>query len=128
MNLAASFIVGWGQVLTFSGVWSMIPDAADYGEYKNGVHAPGAMYSVANFGLKMGMTLASTLLGVGLTLAGFDETAAVQAAGVADGLRLFNSVSLILPTVCAMLCLVPYKLTAEKSREVSEALARRRGK
>ena len=128
MNLAASFIVGWGQVLTFSGVWSMIPDAADYGEYKNGVHAPGAMYSVANFGLKMGMTLASTLLGIGLTLAGFDETAAVQAAGVADGLRLFNSVSLILPTVCAMLCLVPYKLTAEKSREVSEALARRRGK
>lgn len=128
LNLAASFIVGWGQVLTFSGVWSVIPDTADYGEYKNNIHAPGAMYSIANFGLKMGMTLASTLLGIGLTLAGFDETAAVQAAGVADGLRVFNTVSLILPTVCAMLCLIPYKLTAEKSREVSAALAQRRNK
>ena len=86
------------------------------------------MYSIANFGLKMGMTLASTLLGIGLTLAGFDETAAVQAAGVAGGLRLFNSISLILPTVCAMLCLIPYKLTAEKSRQISEALAQRRSK
>ena len=128
MNLVASFIVGWGQVLTFSGVWSVIPDTADYGEYKNAIHAPGAMYSIANFGLKMGMTLASTLLGIGLTMAGFDETAAVQAAGVADGLRLFNCVSLIIPTVCAMLCLIPYKLTADKSREVSAALAQRRSK
>lgn len=127
MNLIASFVVGWGQVLTFSGVWSTIPDTADYGEYKNGVHAPGAMYSLANFGMKIGMTLASSVLGLGLTLAGFDQTAAVQAAGVAEGLRVFNSVSLIVPTVCAMLCLIPYKLTAEKSREVAAALAQRHG-
>ncbi len=128
MNMVSSFIVGLGQVLTFSGVWSTIPDAADYGEYRNGVHAPGAMYSIANFGLKIGMTAASTLLGIGLIAAGFDETAAVQAAGVADGLRLFNSLSLIIPSVCAMLCLIPYKLTADKSREVSAALAQRRSK
>lgn len=126
MNLVASFVVGLGQVLTFSGVWSMIPDTADYGEYKNGVHAPGAMYSLANFGLKIGMTAASTLMGIGLTMAGFDQTAAVQAAGVAEGLQAFNAISLIVPTVCALLCLIPYKLTAEKSREVSQTLAARR--
>ena len=96
MNLIASFIIGWGQVLTFSGTWSIIPDAADYGEYKNNVHAPGAMYAIANFGLKMGMTMASTLLGWGLMASGFDQTAAVQAAGVANGLRIFNAVSLII--------------------------------
>lgn len=126
LNLIASFVVGWGQVLTFSGVWSTIPDTADYGEYVNGVHAPGSMYAIANFGLKMGMTMASTLLGIGLTMAGFDETAVVQAAGVADGLRMFNAVSLIVPTVCALLCMIPYKLTAEKSAEVAKALADRR--
>lgn len=126
MNLVASFVVGLGQVLTFSGVWSMIPDTADYGEYINGVHAPGAMYSLANFGLKIGMTAASTLMGIGLTMAGFDQTAAVQAAGVAEGLQAFNAISLIVPTVCALLCLIPYKLTAEKSREVTETLAARR--
>ena len=126
MNLIASFIIGWGQVLTFSGTWSVIPDAADYGEYKNNVHAPGAMYAIANFGLKMGMTMASTLLGWGLMASGFDQTAAVQAAGVANGLRIFNAVSLIIPIVCALLVLIPYKLTAEKSKEISEDLAQRR--
>jgi sugar (glycoside-pentoside-hexuronide) transporter len=126
MNLVASFIVGLGQVLTFSGVWSTIPDTADYGEYKNGVHAPGSMYSIANFGLKLGMTLASTLLGWGLVASGFDETVAVQAAGVAGGLRLFNTLSLVIPTVCALLCLIPYNLTAEKSKEVEKTLAARR--
>lgn len=126
MNLIASFIIGWGQVLTFSGTWSVIPDAADYGEYKNNVHAPGAMYAIANFGLKMGMTMASTLLGWGLMASGFDQTAAVQAAGVANGLRIFNAVSLIIPIVCALLVLIPYKLTAEKSKEISEVLAQRR--
>lgn len=126
MNLIASFIIGWGQVLTFSGTWSIIPDAADYGEYKNNVHAPGAMYAIANFGLKMGMTMASTLLGWGLMASGFDQTAAVQAAGVANGLRIFNAVSLIIPIVCALLVLIPYKLTAEKSKEISEVLAQRR--
>ena len=126
MNLVASFIIGWGQVLTFSGTWSVIPDAADYGEYKNNVHAPGAMYAIANFGLKMGMTMASTLLGWGLMASGFDQTAAVQAAGVANGLRIFNAVSLIIPIVCALLVLIPYKLTAEKSKEISEVLAQRR--
>ena len=126
MNLIASFIIGWGQVLTFSGTWSVIPDAADYGEYKNNVHAPGAMYAIANFGLKMGMTMASTLLGWGLMASGFDQTAAVQAAGVANGLRIFNAVSLIIPIVCALLVLITYKLTAEKSKEISEVLAQRR--
>ena len=126
LNLIASFIIGWGQVLTFSGTWSVIPDAADYGEYKNNVHAPGAMYAIANFGLKMGMTMASTLLGWGLMASGFDQTAAVQAAGVANGLRIFNAVSLIIPIVCALLVLIPYRLTAEKSKEISEVLAQRR--
>ncbi|MBR1779912.1 MAG: MFS transporter [Oscillospiraceae bacterium] len=126
LNLIASFIVGMGQNLTFSGVWSIIPDTADYGEYKNGHHAPGAMYAIANFGMKMGMTLASSLMGWGLMWAGFDETAAVQAAGVASGLRTFNALSLIIPTVCAILVMIPYKLTAEKSAEVVKALEERR--
>ena len=58
---------------------------------------------------------------------GFDQTAAVQAAGVAGGLRAFNAISLILPTVCALLCLIPYKLTADESRKISAELAKRRG-
>jgi hypothetical protein len=45
---------------------------------------------------------------------------------VADGLRLFNTLSLVIPTICAMLCLIPYRLTAEKSKEVEVTLASRR--
>ena len=127
LNLIASFIVGWGQVLTFSGVWSVIPDVADYGEYKNGVHAPGSMYAIANFGLKLGMTMASTMMGWGLVASGFDKTSAVQTASVASGLRMFNTLSLIIPVICALLVLIPYKLTAEQSKEVEVALAKRRG-
>ena len=126
MNIIASFILGWGQVLTFSGTWSVIPDAADYGEYINGTHAPGAMYALANFGLKMGMTLASSLLGWGLAASGFDQTVTVQAEGVVAGLRVFNALSLIIPAVCALLVLIPYHLTKEKSAEVERKLEERR--
>ena len=126
MNLAASFVVGLGQVLTFSGVWSTLPDAADYGEYVNGIHAPGVLYSIANFGMKLGMSVASLIVGWGLTAAGFDQTAAVQAATVPGGIQLFNTLSLIIPTLCAILCVLPYKLSAEKSTEISQALAQRR--
>ena len=45
---------------------------------------------------------------------------------MANGLRIFNAVSLIIPIVCALLVLIPYKLTAEKSKEISEVLAQRR--
>lgn len=128
LNLIASFVVGLGQNLTFASVWSIIPDTADYGEYKNGIHAPGAMYSVANFGLKMGMTMASTLMGWGLMWSGFDQTAAVQAESVISGLRAFNALSLIIPTVLAAAVMIPYKLTAAKSAEVQAALEARRSK
>ncbi len=126
LNLLASFILGWGQVLTFSGTWSIIPDTADYGEYKNGVHAPGAMYAIANFGLKMGMTMASTIIGWGLIASGFDQTASVQTDATIAGLRMFNTLSLIIPILCALLVLIPYKLTAEKSKEINEELTKRR--
>lgn len=126
MNLLASFVLGWGQVLTFSGTWSVIPDTADYGEYKNGVHAPGAMYAIANFGLKMGMTMASTIIGWGLIASGFDQTASVQTEATIQGLRMFNTLSLIIPIICALIVLIPYKLTAEKSKEINEELTKRR--
>lgn len=126
LNIVASFIAGWGQVLTFSGMWSSLPDASDYGEYKNQVRAPALVFAVANFSLKLSMSVNAVIIGAVLTAIAFDESAAVQAASTQNGIYLFNGISLVVCGILAALCLLTYQLNAAKAAEISETLAKSR--
>jgi sugar (glycoside-pentoside-hexuronide) transporter len=123
---AASFITGWGQVLTFSGMWGSLPDAADYGEYVSGVRAPGLVYALANFMLKLSMSIGGLLAGIVLTSIGFDESTPIQTVTAQNGIYLFNGVAIIILAVLIVLCMLPYKLTQAKLDEVSKELLGRR--
>lgn len=76
---------GIGIVFMQSNMWSVIPDCADYGEWKNGVAAPGLVYSVMMFILKCTTGVASyvvlfVLKSVGWVGAnGMNQTAAAVA-------------------------------------------------
>lgn len=122
----SAFVLGLGQNLTYSGVWATLPDCADYGEYKNGVHAPGFIFSVAQFGMKLAMSLVSVIVSAVLTSVGFVETATEQTAGALNGIYMFNWISIAGFCVLSLLCLIPYKLTESKMDEVREELAKRR--
>lgn len=122
----AAFILGIGQNLTYSGVWATLPDAADYGEYKNGVRAPGLVFSVAQFGMKLAMSLASMIISVVLTQVGFDEAAEVQTTAAMNGIYMFNWISIVVFCVIALLCMIPYHLNEKKMDEVRATLDQRK--
>jgi sugar (glycoside-pentoside-hexuronide) transporter len=120
--IIAAFMAGWGQVLTFSAVWSMLPDVSDYGAYKNDVKAPGLIYALGNFMFKIAMSLSGMLAGILLTVINFDQAAKIQTDAVANGIYWFNGLTIIIFGALAALVVLAYKLTPEKSKEIAEAL------
>ncbi len=126
MAFVSAFVLGLGQNLTYSGVWAALPDCADYGEYKNGIHAPGLIFSIAQFGMKLAMSLVSVLISAVLVISGFVETAEVQADSAVRGIYLFNWISIVVFSALALIFLLPYKLNEKTMEEVRTELASRR--
>ena len=122
MNLVSGLFAGWGQVISFSAVWSCIGDAVDYSEYLNGVKAPGFLYSFLTFSSKMGQAIATFLISIFLSYFGFSETLKVQSAATQHGLMSFNWVSTVICGVLAILAIFPYKLTAKRMSEIRASL------
>jgi sugar (glycoside-pentoside-hexuronide) transporter len=120
--IIASFIAGWGQVMTFTAVWSMLPDASDYGAYKNNVKAPGLIYALGNFMFKLSMSLSGMLAGVLLTIINFDQAAKIQTEAVTAGIYWFNGLTIIIFGILGAIAILAYKLTPEKSKEIAAAL------
>jgi sugar (glycoside-pentoside-hexuronide) transporter len=120
--IIASFIAGWGQTMTFTAIWSMLPDTSDYGAYKNNIKAPGLIYSLANFMLKLSMSLSGILAGVLLTIINFDQTAKIQTEAVTTGIYWFNGLTIIVFGILGAVVILAYKLTPEKSKEIAALL------
>lgn len=106
-------------------LWSMLADAADYSEWKNGRRATGLVYSAATFGQKMGFSLGGALSM--LILAYFGYVADVtQTAASLFGIKL--SLSLI-PSGIALLAVVAllfYKLDDQQVSRIGAELAVRK--
>lgn len=65
----------------FNGImWSLIPDAIDYGHWKKGYRNEGLASSGATFFMKLGMGLGTFVCGVAIAAAGYEPGAAVQSA------------------------------------------------
>lgn len=121
----SAFVLGLGQNLTYSGVWATLPDCADYGEYKNGVHAPGFIFSVAQFGMKLAMSLVSIIISAVLAGCGFVETAMEQTPAALNGIYMFNWLSLVVFCLLSLVCLIPYKLDEKTMNKIRDELAAR---
>ena len=80
-------IKGIGLGFLLSTIWGVIPDTADFGEWKNGVSAPGLVYSVMMFVLKCTTGCANYGVAFILSLVGFDAALAVQEASAINGIR-----------------------------------------
>ncbi|MCR5785835.1 MAG: glycoside-pentoside-hexuronide (GPH):cation symporter [Eubacterium sp.] len=128
MNYVAAFVAGWGQVLSFSSTWSMIPDAADYGEWKNGVRAPAFIYSLVNFSLKLSMSIFALVISFGLAHFGFDQAQTTQSDMAINGIYLLNSVPMIAVGILAIICILPFKINAEEAEKIQIELQKRHAK
>ena len=99
MVLALSgFAAGAGYL----GFWSMVPDTVEYGEWRTGVRAEGAVFGLILFIQKAALGLAAALLGEILSIVGFKPNV-VQSPEVLSGLKV---VLLGLPWVCAIVTLL----------------------
>ena len=106
--------------------FTMLGDAADYSEYKNGRRATGLIYSAGSFATKLGGGLAGAI--IGLVLAAFhyngQDTVAIQ--GAIPGIVMLMSWVPALIAMSAALFMVFYPLNQRKLDEITMELASRR--
>lgn len=102
-------------------LWSMMADAADYSEWKNGRRATGLVFSASTFAQKAGGALGGAVSMYVLTLYGYVANAE-QNAEVLEGMRHMMS---IYPGVGALLCaiiLLAYPLDRETIQQINDEL------
>lgn len=120
------YIVGWSifqSMIQLANVlfFRTVPEAIDYGEWKNGVYAPGIISSIISFFQKVGMGLAAFLLTAVLTLCGLQEGAMMQTPEFASKIHVAY---LVVPSVCVLLTFIGYFIV--RSVPKSEMLQMRR--
>lgn len=107
-------------------LWGALPDAADYGEWRNRARAPAFIYVCGTFAIKAALSFGGYLTGIVLDLIGFDPNVTVQAAGTVQGIQLYYTWCPVVVGVLIILCILPYNLSVDKCRSISAELAQRR--
>lgn len=95
--------LGIGGIPHNAGLFAMVADVIDYGEYKTGVRLDGLTNSATSFGMKVGAGLGSALVGWGLAWAAYDGTLAAQTAATVAGIK---SVFTVVPAVLIVVGLI----------------------
>lgn len=71
----------------FAGIYALVADACDYGEWKTGIRSEGLISSSQSIGSKIGIGFGSALTSWILASIHYDPTATVQTQEVINGIR-----------------------------------------
>lgn len=133
------FILGGGPVLgliiigfnfAFSGIasicsTSMLMDSIDYAEYKLGFRGEGIVFSMNTFLTKLSATLSKGILGLSMTLMGYQDNMEPN-----DAVRIgFSVIVFVVPAVCFLLSMAPmalYRLKPTQLESIRKELDSRR--
>jgi GPH family glycoside/pentoside/hexuronide:cation symporter len=107
-------------------LWAMMGDVADYGEWKTGRRATGAVTGGIVFALWAGLALGGAVAGWLLAAYGLVSGADMQSAYTQSGILLTASIYAGLFFLATATCLFFYPLTREKNRSIADDLAERR--
>ena len=80
-------IKGIGAVPHTAGMFALVADVVDYGEWKHGVRIDGLTYSATSFGMKFGTGIGSAVVGWGLAFGKYDAAAAVQSESALEVIK-----------------------------------------
>lgn len=83
----ATAIKGFGMGPIIAGIFAMVADVVDYGEWKQGIRIEGLVSSSTSIGLKIGLGLGAVLCTFLLNMGGYDGTAAAQSASAITSIR-----------------------------------------
>lgn len=107
VSLFAFFAVGMPALLTTHIlVWANIADCIDYNYEISGQRQEGLIYSSYSFMRKMGQAIAGFVVGMGLSVIGYDATLDVQSDSTLFGIK---AIMFLLPAACAAVCALLYK-------------------
>lgn len=104
--MAGLIINGIGGVPHNAGLFALVADIVDYGEWKTGKRIDGLTYSATSFGMKVGTGLGSAFVGWGLAIGGYNAALAEQSASTLTSIKaLFTYVPIGLFAVGAVVML-----------------------
>lgn len=95
--------LGIGGIPHNAGLFAMVVDVVDYGEWKTGVRLDGLTNSATSFGMKVGAGIGSAFVGWGLAWAAYDGKLAIQTAATITGIKM---VFTIVPAVLIVIGIV----------------------
>lgn len=99
-------ILFFGSGLSLGVTTCCMADVIDYGEVRFGVRNESVLCSAQTFLMKAAMAAAGGLTGIGLSIAGYDASLAVQSTSTLMGIRILM---IVLPVLLAALSLYIYK-------------------
>jgi glycoside/pentoside/hexuronide:cation symporter, GPH family len=109
-------------ILTF---WSMLPDTVEYGEWKTGTRAEGAIFGLIAFSQKVALGLGTGLIGVLLDWIGYVPNRA-QSAQTLHGIVLIYGTGPMLLFAGSIVAIWAYPLSGTTHRRLVRAIAWRR--
>lgn len=105
--------------------WAMPADTIEYGEWRTGVRATGMTFGVYGVFLKVGMAIGSSLVGLGLSYAGY-VALAEQSPQTLVGIRALLTLLPAFFLLIALISMARYRLSPQKHKEIREALKQRK--
>jgi glycoside/pentoside/hexuronide:cation symporter, GPH family len=118
-----SWALAYGPTIPL--LWSMIADAADYGEWVNKRRATGFVFAGVVFALKAGLGVGGFIGGQVLAAHGYAE-GAEKAASSIEGIRMTAAIYPALFIGIAVVALLRYPITKEFNLRIGRELAERR--
>ncbi|MET3535746.1 MFS transporter [Chryseobacterium limigenitum] len=113
-------------------LWAMIADVADYSEWKNKRRATAIIFSAMMVGLKVGLSIGSSLVALIIGKYGYISTKGnqnvIQPETVAAGAKMLVSIFPAIPFFLACGLLFFYKINKKLEVQIEKELAERRNK
>ncbi|WP_419955175.1 MFS transporter [Neobacillus niacini] len=111
--VVGQIIRGIGQVPLLGGLWALLPDTIEYGEWKTGIRNEGVLYSGGSMGQKLGVGIGAALMGWILSLNGYVGGQELQSDSALFAIEAIFIYIPIIMFVAQIILLYFYKLDKE---------------
>ena len=119
-------LLGIGGIPHTAGLFAMVADIVDYGEWKTGERIDGLTYSATSFGMKVGAGFGAAIVGWGLAWGNYNGTLKAQTAETVNAIKmLFTAVPFALFAIGLVILLFANvdKIYPQISKDLAERRA-----
>jgi glucuronide carrier protein len=126
IGIACYGILGLGLGAISALIFALQADTVEYGEWRSGVRAEGASYSVLSFMRKAGQGIGGAAAAFTIGLGGYVSGAAAQSDAAVNSIRIAAGIVPAVAVAAAVAVMLAYPLTEQAFRTLVAELAQRR--